>query len=387
MVRRTRVAFLAPTPPPVMGPSIATEIVLSAPPPPDLELCHLDTADRRSLQTLGRVDLRNLWDALRIHARLFWTLMTKRPRLVYIPISQTTLGYLRDSGLILLASLFRRRTLLHLRGGYFRTWLERDCGRFMRAWIRWTLRRTHGVIVLGETLRPLFSGLVPPAAIHVVPNGDDYPELADCARRYRGRRDFRLLFLGNLIPSKGPGELLRAVPAVLQEHPRARFVFAGAWRDPGFRRFVDAFLDEHGLRDRVEFTGPVDRARKAEILREADLLVFPTYYKAEGHPWVIVEALAAGLPIVSTDRGCIRECVNGNGRLVPQEDTDALAETLKELLRQPAELERMAAASRDLHRKKFTRAHFRRGLFQAMRAAGGTEGREATALEADHACA
>jgi len=46
----------------------------------------------------------------------------------------------------------------------------------------------------------------------------------------------------------------------------------------------------------------------------------------------------------------------------------------------------MAAASRDLHRKKFTRAHFRRGLFQAMRAAGGAEGREVTALE-EVACA
>jgi glycosyltransferase involved in cell wall biosynthesis len=192
--------------------------------------------------------------------------------------------------------------------------------------------------------------------------------------------------LGNLIPSKGPGDLLRAAPAVLQSHPRTRFVFAGAWRDAAFERWVDAFLDEHGLRDRVEFTGPVDRARKVELLREADLLVFPTYYKAEGHPWVIVEALAAGLPIVSTDRGCIRECVDGNGRLVPPRDADGLARVLTELLRQPAELERMAVASRDLHRRRFTRAHFRRGLFRAMRAAGGERVRGVDARE-EVACA
>jgi glycosyltransferase involved in cell wall biosynthesis len=371
MVSRTRVAFLAPSPPPVMGPSIATQVVLSEPPPGDLELCHIDTADRRSLQTLGRVDLKNLWDAVHTYARLAWLLLRRRPQLVYVPISQTTLGYLRDSGLLLLARLFRRRTLLHLRGGYFRAWYERECGRCMQAWIRWTLRGAHGVIVLGETLRPLFDGLVPAAAIHVVPNGEDYPELAACRRQYAGRSDFTVLFLGNLIPSKGPGVLLRAIPAVLQKHPGARFVFAGAWRDPRFKQWAEAYLEEHALHDRVTFTGPVDRARKTALLRDADLLVFPTYYRNEGHPWVIVEALAAGLPIVSTDRGCIRESVNGNGRLVPQEDADALAETLIELLGQPAELERMAAASRAVHARRFTRAHFRRRLFDAMRAASG----------------
>ena len=383
---RTRVAFLSPSPPPVMGPSIATQVVLSEPPPGDLELCHIDTADRRSLQTLGRIDLKNVWDAFSTYARLAWMLLRRRPRLVYVPISQTTLGYLRDSGLLLLARLFRRRTLLHLRGGYFRTWYERECSRWMQAWIRWTLRGTHGVIVLGETLRPLFAGLVPPTAIHVVPNGEDYPELAACPRRYAGRSDFRLLFLGNLIPSKGPGVLLRAAPAVLRRHPGARFVFAGAWRDPRLKRWAAAFLKEHGLHDRVEFTGPVDRAGKAALLREADLLVFPTYYRNEGHPWVIVEALAAGLPIVSTDRGCIRESVNGNGRLVPEKDADALAETLIDLLGQPAEMERMAAVSRVVHAERFTRAHFRGRLFEAMRAAGGVPSREAETPEPERAC-
>jgi glycosyltransferase involved in cell wall biosynthesis len=380
MVSRTRVAFLAPSPPPVMGPSIATQIVLDEPPPADLELCHIDTADRRSLQTLGRIDLKNLWDAVYAYARLGWLLLRRRPRLVYIPISQTTLGYLRDSGFLLLARLFRRRTLLHLRGGYFRTWYEQECGRLMRAWIRWTLRGAHGVIVLGETLRPHFEGLMPDAAIHVVPNGEDYPELAACPRRYEGRRDFRLLFLGNLIPSKGPGVLLRAAPEILRRHPGTRFVFAGAWRDPRFKRWAEAFVERHGLRDRVAFTGPVDRRRKAALLREADLLVFPTYYRNEGHPWVIVEALAAGLPIVSTDRGCISESVNGNGRLVPEQDAGALAETLVDLLGRPADLERMAAASRTVHAERFTRAHFRRRLFEAMREASGAR-REVNALE------
>ena len=371
-----KVAFLAPTPPPVMGPSVATQIVLSEPPPPDLQLLHIDTADRRSLGTLGRVDLKNLWDAFSAYGRLFGTLVARHPHLVYIPVSQTTIGFLRDAGHIALARLFGRRVLLHLRGGYFRTWYEEECGRLMKAFVRFWLRRTHGVIVLGESLRALFQGLVPDERIHVVPNGDDYPELRGTERTYGGRRGLQVLFLGNLIPTKGPGDLLRAAPAVLRRHPATRFVFAGAWRDEAFRAWALRFVEEHGLGDRVAFVGPVDRARKVELLRESDLFAFPTYYRNEGHPWVIVEALAAGLPVVSTDHGCIRECVHDgrNGRLVAKRDPDALARAVSDLLDRPEDLERMARASRDLHEERFTRTRFREWLFAAMRRTASGEG-------------
>jgi glycosyltransferase involved in cell wall biosynthesis len=376
MVGRLGVAFLAPTPPPVMGPSIATRVVLSEPPPTDIALCHIDTADRRSLETLGRVDAKNLWDALSAYARLLWVLVTKRPRLVYVPLSQTTVGFLRDSGHVLLATLFRRRVLLHLRGGYFRAWYDEECSGFMRAWVRFILRRTHGVIVLGETLRPLFRGLVPEEAIHVVPNGEDYPELADVRRACDGRTAFRILFLGNLIPTKGPGELLRAVPGILARHPGTRFVFAGAWRDESLRTWATAFVREQGIERAVEFAGAVERDRKAELLRESDLLVFPTYYRNEGQPWVIVEALAAGLPVISTDHASIRECVvhGKNGLLVPKRDPAAVAAAVLDLLDHPERLDRMGRESRALHAARFNRTSFRRGLFQAMRAAAAGEG-------------
>jgi len=373
--KRLGVALLAPTPPPVMGPSIATEILLSEPPPDDLRLHHIDTADRRGLETLGRVDAKNIWDAVSAYARLLWVLVTRRPALVYVPLSQTTVGFLRDSGHVLLGSLFRRRILLHLRGGYFRTWYDEECSAVMRAWIRFVLGRTHGVIVLGETLRPLFRGLMPESAIHVAPNGEDYPELACIERRYEGRSDFRILFLGNLIPTKGPGELLRAAPAILRRHPGATFLFAGGWRDEGFRAWARAFVTEQRLDDAVTFTGSVDRRRKVELLRQSDILVFPTYYRNEGQPWVIIEALAAGLAVVSTDHGSIRECVvhGRNGLLVPKRDPAALADAVANLLADPERLGRMGRESRTLHAARFNRAFFRQSLFHAIRATAAAD--------------
>jgi len=364
------IAFLAPTPPPVMGPSIATEIVLRGPLPTDLRIFHIDTADRRGLETLGRIDLANLWNAARTAARLVWTMLRHWPDLVYIPISQTRIGYLRDSVYLVLAWLFRRRIALHLRGAAFGDFYARS-GALLRAWIRWTLRRADGVIVLGESLRAIFEPFVAADRIHVVPNGEDFPEFDGLGRDYRARDSFHVVYLGNLIPLKGVDDLLRAAPLVVARHPGTRFTFAGAWRSDGFRSWAETFARRHGLAN-VRFAGPVDRAAKTALLREADLFVFPS--TREGHPWVIVEALAAGLPIVSCDAGCIRESVldGRNGRLVPMRDHETLAQTINDLLSDPERLGSMALESRRHYLSRFTRSDFRHRLFEAMRGAGGT---------------
>jgi glycosyltransferase involved in cell wall biosynthesis len=368
--RRIRVAFLAPTPPPVMGPSIATTVVFAEAPPSDIELIHLDTADRRGLETLGRIDFANVLQALGMYFGLLKILLLRRPHVVYIPISQTPIGYLRDSVLIVLARILRRRVVLHLRGGNFAPFYEK-CSRPLRRFVRWTLRRAEGVIVLGDCLRPQFEPFLPADRIHVVPNGEDFPELAGAARRYAAARTYRVLYLGNMLPTKGAGDLIEAIPAIVARHPGTRFTFAGAWRTDEFRTWAEEFVRAHALEDVVHFAGPVDRPAKTRLLAEADVFAFPS--TAEGHPWVIVEALAAGLPIVSCDVGCIRESVldGRNGRLVPTRRPDALAAAINAMLDDPDALARMGRESRAHYERGFTRDAFRGRLFDALRAADG----------------
>ncbi len=352
-----------------MGPSIATRIVLKKPPPADLALVHIDTADRRGLETLGRLDFGNFWQAARIYMALLFTLLFRRVKVVYIPISQTTVGYLRDSILIVMAWLFRRRIILHLRGGNFDEFYE-GSGRMMRAFVRWTLRRTHAVIVLGESLRRLFSPFVAPERIHVVPNGADFPELANGTRDYDHDRPLKLYYLGNLLPIKGALDLVRAMPTILARHPGTKLTVSGASPDEAYHAQIEAAVRDLGLADSITFTGKVGREEKTRLLSEADLFVYPSHF--EGHPWVIVEALAAGLPIVSCDVGCVAECVlhDQNGRIVPVENPEALAGTVAELLADRTELARMAHASAALYRAGFTEDRFRARLFDVFRAAG-----------------
>ena len=120
------------------------------------------------------------------------------------------------------------------------------------------------------------------------------------------------------------------------------------------------YLEKEGIRDYVEFPGTIAGREKIEQLQKADIFVFPTYYPFEGHPWVIVEAMASGLPIITTDHGCIKESVIGgeNGFIIPKRNAEAVAEKIVYLIEHPDVRERMGKKSRQLYEANFTKEHF-----------------------------
>ena len=347
-----KVLLLGALPPPYIGPTLATQVLLSSELRELFDLIHLDTSDHRPAHTLGRIDLTNIWLAVRSYAALAAKLARYYPDVVYLPISQTAIGYLKDSIYILVAKLFRRRVVCHLRGGNFRNWLE-GASWPVRCYVRAVHRLVDAQVVLGECLRPLFDGLLPPERVFVVPNGKD----VTIPPRRRQGGPVRVLFLANMMRTKGVLEVLYAVPEVVQRFPNVEFVFAGAWRDADVRDEVTGFLESHPDLP-ISWLGPVTGEEKYQLLADSDIFVFPTYYPPEGHPWVIVEAMAAGLPIVTCDQGAIRESVidGYNGFLVEKRNPRAVAETLIQLASQTHLRHALGASSRRLYQLFFTEA-------------------------------
>jgi glycosyltransferase involved in cell wall biosynthesis len=153
----------------------------------------------------------------------------------------------------------------------------------------------------------------------------------------------RLLFVGNLEPSqhKGFPTLLRALVRLRERRRDWRLdaIGEGPERVP-----YEASTAELGLRDHVEFHGSQPKSVIADMMRSADLFVLPSRF--DNLPCVIVEALASGLPVVSTTVGGIPELVGaGSGRLVPPDDPTALAEALQCTLDDLDVFDRSAIAS------------------------------------------
>jgi len=345
-----KILFLGKLPPPYIGPAVASQAILNSRLKDYFALIHLDLSDHRDINTLGKFDVTNFYLAFRHYFRLVRLIIVHRPGLVYIPAGQTTVGYLRDSVFILIAKLFRRKVVCHLRGGNFKNWYD-GASRLMKWWVRFVHRRVDGQIVLGQNLRGLFDWLLPAEKIFVVPNGGNYVFPVET----KTDRPVRVLFLGNFISSKGLIEVLKAAVILGEKAGEIRFLFAGSWRDPETRQEFEAILAAN-RHLQVDVLGPVVGQEKLRLLASAHIFVFPTDYPNEGHPWVIVEALAAGLPIISTARAAIPESViaGKNGFLVEPKNPGQVAEKIDYLVSHPETRRQMGEESRKLYRENFT---------------------------------
>jgi glycosyltransferase involved in cell wall biosynthesis len=359
------ILLLGSLPPPYMGTNVATRVILGSSLSSRYQLIHLDTSDRRPLTTLGRLDWVNVSLAVKHYARLLILIVRWRPHLVYFPISQTTIGYLRDSVFILMSKALGRRVVCHLHGGNFRNWFD-GCFAPMRFYVRAVHSLVDGQIVLGKSLRSLFSGLMPDSSVFVVPNGMDFPFRWE-TKSEAGRREVRVLYLSNFIRSKGVLDVLRAALEVHARCPWVEFSFAGEWGDKETKEEVDGMLrlSKGGA---VRFLGSVYGEEKYRLLQNSDLFVFPTYYPPEGHPLVIVEAMAAGLPIVTTDHGTIAEWVEDgvNGFIVKPRSPGEVAEKILALANDEGLRIRMGAESRRRYEAGLTEANMVEALSNAF---------------------
>lgn len=354
MDSRKKIVIAGKLPPPYMGPAIATQIILQSALNERYDLIHLDTKANETLNTLGKWSLKKIFRNFNIYFQLAKICIFRKPDLILIPISTTTTGFIKDSFFILIGSVFRRNILIQLRGSDFKRWIDEETSRMTRMYVKCILSLTEGVIVLGNKLRYLFENFYIPNQIYVVPNGADF----DLPPRQPKQTNLvSILYVGNLQPSKGIEDVLSALLLLKTDgasYPCFLNVMGG-WRDEKTKSACMDLINRNELA--VAFHPPGSGREKFQLLANADIFIF-TPREPEGHPWVIVEALAAGLPVISTDRGAITESVldGQNGFIVPLRSPEAIAEKLKLLIGDEALRKEMGKTSFQHYKNNFTEA-------------------------------
>ncbi len=344
--RHTRVIVVGPSPPPFNGMSVATQLILASL-KGNFEIYHLDTADRRGLANVGKLDFTNVYLAFAHGWSYLRALFAFRPQLVYVPISQSALPFFRDCLFLIPAKLLGKKVVVHLHGSDFRTFYGAQ-PKWFQWLVRFALRDCSTAIVLGGGLSHMFDGILPASNVRVVSNG--IPDFVSADGVANNPSDpVTVLFLSTLMREKGVLDLVAAIPLVLSQVQNCRFVFAGEWLRKKEQEEAEELIAQQKLENFVEFMGPVGRARKQELLRSASVFVLPSYH--EGQPFAILEALCAGLPIVATDVGCVADSVieGQNGFLVEPGSPQTIANKILLLLKDPALRKRMGVASRDIY--------------------------------------
>ncbi len=348
---KKKILIVGKLPPPYIGPAVATNIILNSTLKEEFELVHLNTKVNESIDDFGKVGLSKYFKNLAIYFRLIKLLMNSKIDLVLIPISQTTLGFLKDSIFILITSVFSTKILLQLRGSNFKNWMK-TTNSITEMYVRFCFNRTKGMIVLGENLRHLFETYYLAEQIYVISNGCDtsIPESTKKSTK------IQLLYFANFLPSKGIKEILEAL-GMLKEKGIDSFKMTavGAWDNQEYRKECMDILEKNNVE--VSFHKPKSGDAKWQTFADADVFIF-TPNGPEGHPWVIVEALSAGLPIISTDQGAIVESVihNKNGIILKDSSPNQISRELERMILNKDWIAEMGKASKVHYKHNFTEA-------------------------------
>jgi glycosyltransferase involved in cell wall biosynthesis len=358
-----RLIVVGPTPPPYHGVAVMTERLIHSLRDRDLLAAHLETHDPRPVSSIGRLDPTNLWLGLKHAIGLVAVLARQRGATVYVPISQNRWGFLRDAVFLVTARLAGRPRIVHLHGAYFATFRAAS-GPPIRAAMRAGLGGAEQAWVLTEGLRGIFGDLVPEERVGVLANAVDDPATPgeELPAKAPSTDPLRILYLSNLVPDKGCLELIEALERAADSGglPNLQVRLIGE-ATVGVRRRIEERarrLSRRGIT--IEVPGPRAGAEKDAEYGRADLFVYPTRYRYEGQPLVVLEAMAAGLPIITSSLAGIPETVEDerSALLVPPGDAGRLAEALSRAIVDPELRRRLGRAARERYLAHYTPQRF-----------------------------
>ncbi|MGE3539925.1 MAG: glycosyltransferase family 4 protein [Candidatus Tectimicrobiota bacterium] len=224
----------------------------------------------------------------------------------------------------------------------------------------WLMRRFNHLIAVSQATKDemLQAGL-PSQLISVIHNAIDTREWAPCPTRPTLRTELHIApdvpvlgYVGRIMPEKDLVTWLRAAALVGQKYPQAQFVLVGEGRDTSTLGQLQQLATELGIRERVHFPGY--RSQLLPIYAAFDVFVLTS--RREGLPNSVLEAMALGVPVVTTDVAGTKELVlhGQTGFVLPQGDVAGIAQAMLKLVEDTALRHGMGQASRQRVEQHFS---------------------------------
>jgi glycosyltransferase involved in cell wall biosynthesis len=193
---------------------------------------------------------------------------------------------------------------------------------------------------------------IPPNKIQVIHNGVDIKKFKPATDKRKVKvalglnpDDLAIVSVGRLYARKGLFTLIESIPAVTKRFPNAKFIISGKGQSDEMHK-LNAHAERLGVKSNIMFTGYTPDKELPKLYQAADVFAFSTFY--EHHPFAVLEALATGLPVVTTTVGGIPETIDSgkNGLLVPPFNSERFSKAILYLLEHSAEAEEMGAKAR-----------------------------------------
>ena len=291
---------------------------------------------------------------------------------VYIGIARSRYGFFRDFIMIWFAFFNGHKIVCHVKGGNYHHFYAAQPS-WLKYIIRQTLLKVDNILVLGENLRSMYD-FEPrlKRKIHVLLNGlpfKGYQKPQPKNLPETPEQPIRILYLSNLIESKGYLDVLEAVKILVEKNDfLVECNFCGKFltnpsddtkvtsAEQG-KQLFESFVAENKLSKNIMYQGVVFGEKKLNLLQNSHFFVLPTNYHTEGQPVSIIEAMAYGNVVISTDYRAIPDMVinNETGYLVNYGKPNEIAEIICRLRTNPDMYHQISEGAISHFQENFTR--------------------------------
>ena len=354
---KPKILFILHLPPPVHGSSIvggfikASTLINNR-----FNSKYINLGTSKSVDAIGKNGLNKWMLYFKIVFRVIKELIAFKPDLVYLAMTAKGVAFYKDMIMVFLAKLLGVQLVIHFHN---KGVVDNQHKWFDNLLYRFVFKNTK-VILLSNHLYSDIKKYVNEENVYYCPNG--IPEIREQESNAAIKNDtVQLLFLSNLIISKGVYVLLNAISKLKSKELKFTCKFVGGIGDITEEAFNNKISSLH-LQDCVHYLGKKFDDDKIDIFKSSDIFVHPSY--SDCFPLVLLEASQFKLPMVSTLEGAIPEIINDgiNGFLVPKRDADALAVKLKLLIKDESLRAKLGNAAYEKYSNEYTLSKFENRL-------------------------
>ena len=356
-----KILIIGPFPEPISGVALANKVVKEVLDKAlDFDVKVINTSYPIFEDAIGSFSFKKLLFFLGLN---FKYLKILKKDIVYITPGQTFFGISKYTFLILFSWLLRKELIIHVHGNYLGTQYEILKGIKKKLFYFLISRFTKG-IVLSDSLKPNLTPFLNSSNIFVVPNfAEDYL----CKSNNRGfNNKLNIVFLSNLMEEKGILYLLESLKKLEEKNINYEAKIAGNIDS----LLIETITSKIKKLKHTSYIGVVYREEKRKLLEWGNIFVLPTFYKMEGQPISILEALATQNVIIATNHAGIPDIIKNsiNGFIIETKNSNSIFEVLLYLDKNKQVIKDISDFNKNYFTENFTLRTFSNNIINVLNA-------------------
>ncbi len=362
-----KILYFIQLPPPVHGVSLTNKIVYnSLHINKNFEKYIVEIKFSSQFRELRRYNLKKILKFFRIAIKLLNVLNKIKPGIVYFSLMPIGTGFIRDFFYMIIIKLFNPKIIFHLHN----IGINKKSKRLLFKWMYQYVFSNSTIIHPSDILlRKEFENLNLINTNKIVIPNTCMPFSNSNINSVKNKNDIiKILFLSNLLPEKGLMVLFEAIKNVSGRFQNFELnIYGNYYRAKEVTRYK-RFISKNKLSEKVFIKGPCFNNEKERVFCESDIFVFPSYFREECFPLVILEAMQAGLAIISSSIGAIPEIIEDgvNGILVEPKNYLQLAAKIQLLANNEKLRKRIGNRAKEKYLQQYSIRIFESNIYDSL---------------------